>query len=361
MATSSSPKARLSTDSLQLCISAHSVDSYPARSTTDDDTPVTPPNTLTLLSGPLTEFVRYARAEQSKWLITIAHDLCDPAAMRGSLFVRRPDTTQWSLVGPSDPLIAAVYSYRLPVGVVVGLSKFSGRTNKSKTSRTGDASTMGERVKDRDAACWVTRLIDPLVNSHICPKRMGDHLAGVVYHTFSPTSPSIANLSVYDERFDIALSSSLDEYFDTYRMGFRQVGLNQFQCHTFMDEKPGYVYTLFGQAAVPTMLPLLDGADISPPQPLADKNPPPGLFRWHYLQCVLHKFKHSDYDALPDIRYPELPFRACGDSDDEGTDSEADWPSAALDRGRAWQAILEEDAERQSASMVASWVQSVSS
>ncbi|KAJ7936647.1 hypothetical protein B0H13DRAFT_2303706 [Mycena leptocephala] len=67
----------------------------------------------------------------------------------------------------------------------------------------------------------------------------------------------------------------------------------------------------------------------------ARHQPPPGLIRWHYLQCVLKKFGHADYKTLPNIKYSELPLRMEGDSDDDGTDSEAEWPSAALDRGRA--------------------------
>jgi len=43
-----------------------------------------------------------------------------------------------------------------------------------------------------------------------------------------------------------------------------------------------------------------------------------------------------------------------GDSDDEGTDSEHEWPSAALDRGRAMQMAIEHREARQR--FVAEWV-----
>jgi hypothetical protein len=36
-----------------------------------------------------------------------------------------------------------------------------------------------------------------------------------------------------------------------------------------------------------------------------------------------------------------------GDSDDEGTDSEFEWPSAAVDRGRAIRAAIEDHEERE--------------
>ncbi|KAJ7875310.1 hypothetical protein B0H14DRAFT_2343285, partial [Mycena olivaceomarginata] len=319
--------------------------------------PPTTANTLTLLSGPLAEFVKYSRAEQSNWLIDMAHDICDPAAMRGSLFVCKLDTMQWSPVTPTDPLTASVYTYRLPAGVVVGLSKISGRKNKSRTSATGDASTMAGRVQRRDGVCWATGVRSPLINSHICPKRMGDHLARVIYRTFSPASPPILNLSIYDERFGLTLSRILDAYFHVYELGLRAVGVNQYQCHVFMDDTPGWVHTVSGQTRAPTTIPTIHGLNASPPQPQHTSNPPPGLLRWHYLQCVLDKFGHADYKALPNIHYSELPFRVYGDSDDEGTDSEGDWPSAALDRARALKATLEDETQRHSA--VADWVESV--
>ncbi|KAF8192672.1 hypothetical protein K438DRAFT_1919258 [Mycena galopus ATCC 62051] len=307
---------------------------------TPQPAPPTNANTITLLSGPLTEFTKYSRNEQSNWLMDIAHDICDLAAMRGSLFVWKLDTMQWFPVTPTDPLIASVYTYRLPAGVVVGLSKISGRNNKSRTSATGDASTMAGRVKRRDGVCWATG-VRRLMNSHVCPKRMGDHLARIIYII----------------SFGLTFSKTLNAYFDVYKLGLRAVGVNQYQCHVFMDDTPGWVFTISGEMRAPTMLPALHGLNASPPQPHHTNNPPPGLLRWHYLQCVLDKFGHADYKTLPNIRYSELPFRAYGDSDDEGTDSEADWPSAIFDRARALKATLEDDAQQNRD--VASWVESV--
>ena len=93
-------------------------------------------------------------------------------------------------------------------------------------------------------------------------------------------------------------------------------------------------------------MPSLHGYRISPPQPQDPRNPPPGLIRWHYLQCVIRKFAHSDYKNLQNIHYCELSLPMEGDSDDVGTDSEFEWPSAALDRGRAsgWQSRITKSA-----------------
>jgi len=95
----------------------------------------------------------------------------------------------------------------------------------------------------------------------------------------------------------------------------------------------------------------------SPPQPQLATNPPPGLIRWHYLQCVLKKFGHTDYKNLQNINFWELPLRMEGDSDegsDYGTDSDTEWPSAALDRGRAVQASIENNEIRHK--FIADWI-----
>jgi hypothetical protein len=107
----------------------------------------------------------------------------------------------------------------------------------------------------------------------------------------------------------------------------------------------------------PAYMTLLHGFRISPPEPQHARNPPPGLFRWQYLQCVIRKFAHSDYRNLPNICYHELPLPMEGDSDDEGTDSEFEWPSAALDRGRAMHAAIEDHEERHR--FVEEWISTV--
>jgi hypothetical protein len=75
------------------------------------------------------------------------------------------------------------------------------------------------------------------------------------------------------------------------------------------------------------------------------------------LQCVIRKFGHDDYKNLQNIHYCELALRMEGDSDDEGTDSECEWPSAILDRGRAMQMDIAEDEEHQR--LTAEWAATV--
>ncbi|KAF9047996.1 hypothetical protein BDZ89DRAFT_1126960 [Hymenopellis radicata] len=209
---------------LELRVNSPSVRLYPVPAEHISDQPLataamTPGNvspageSICLLSGPLGDFLRYSRQEASKWLIDLAHDICDPVHLRGSLLVWKEQQKQWCPVANTDPLTASRYRYDLPAGVTVGLSKISHRERKSATEVTGNATTMANRVKARDGECWVTAVSDPLVNSHICPKRMGDHFARMIYETFTSLAPA-PNLSIFHEIFGIPLTNSLDAWFD---------------------------------------------------------------------------------------------------------------------------------------------------
>ncbi|KAH9964831.1 hypothetical protein BC827DRAFT_891094 [Russula dissimulans] len=100
---------------------------------------------------------------------------------------------------------------------------------------------MANLVNDRDA---------PLVNGLVCPKRMGDHLARVVFDTFvaAPHSPT---LSIYDEMFGISLVSILNTWFDNYELGLRFVSTNQYECYSFVSLPPNQICTIIGTHPLP--------------------------------------------------------------------------------------------------------------
>ncbi|KAF8998746.1 hypothetical protein BDZ89DRAFT_1251621 [Hymenopellis radicata] len=253
----------------------------------------------------------------------------------------------------STPLTALRYRYDLPAGVTVGLSKISHRERKSVTDATGNGTTMAKCVKGRDGRCWVSAARGPLVNGHICPKRMGDYFGGMIYHTFTSLPPA-PNFSIYHEIFGVTLSTTCDAWFDKYEMGFRFVSPNNYVSHIFAPDLLDEEYTVAGIYNTPTSYPLTHGFPARPPRPNAIHVPPAGLFRWHYLQCVLKKFANDDYRNLPNIHFSELPLRMEGDSDDDGTDSELEWPSKGFDLGRDVGNSLEEREEHHLAT--ARWV-----
>jgi len=220
-------------DHLELRIFTRSVGSYPPVNIVESDAHAasamtTHPPTISssssdfihLLSGHIDNFLLFSRQEHSKWLIDIAHYICDPLAQRGELSIWSGQ--EWKTVAQTDPLTASTYLYAVPEGVVVSLSKISARDGKSKTSRSGDAHAVANLVNDRDGQCWVTGALAPLANGHLCPKRMGDHLARVIFDTFvsAPRSPT---LSINDEIFGISLLVSLDTWFHNYEVGLRFV------------------------------------------------------------------------------------------------------------------------------------------
>jgi hypothetical protein len=146
--------------------------------------------------------------------------MCDPALKRGSLQVWDAAGEMWRKVNLTDPLTGWTYLY--DIQDIISLTKISKRAGKSKTSASGNASTMVNSVMQRDRRqCWVTRTTNPITNSHVCPKRMGDHLLGIVYNAFVSTPPP--TLSIYDEICGITLSMALDTWFEAYELGLRLV------------------------------------------------------------------------------------------------------------------------------------------
>ena len=188
--------------------------------TTGPPNPTSPYDFICLLSGPLDDFLLYSGREQSQWLIDIAHDMCDPALKRGSLQVWDVAGDMWRSVNPADPLTGWTYLY--DIQDIISLTKISKRAGESKTSASGNASTMTNSVMQRDRQrCWVTSTVNLITNSHVCPKRMGDHLLRVVYNAFVSTPPPA--LSIYDEICGITLSLILDTWFVAYELGLRLV------------------------------------------------------------------------------------------------------------------------------------------
>ncbi|KAJ7040253.1 hypothetical protein C8F04DRAFT_1312403 [Mycena alexandri] len=285
-----------------------------------------------LIAGEISEIRLYSRLEETKWLLDIAHDLCDPLAMRGTLVQWDSNARIWRSTLPTDVLVAAIYCYVLPAGTVVGITKISERSGKSKTSGMGPtAGTMRTRVITRDKQCWPYRA-----------KMNG------------------ATASVFDTIFGIASSAAIASSFDTYGHGFRMTTAGHYEVHTFLPalDDPTLRYTALGIYHMNTPFALLHGHPASPPHPQAPDLPPPGLFRWHYIQCVTGKFGHTDYKNLEHIVYSvasDIVFE--GESEEGSTDSEADWPTAAWDRGRAHRDDMVHEEEVHDS--VAKWIASV--
>ncbi|KAJ7603671.1 hypothetical protein FB45DRAFT_770694 [Roridomyces roridus] len=328
-------------------------------------------NSICLLRGSLPDFTWFSRAEGSHWLLDMGHDICDPQFKRGSLLVFDPTQGQWNPVAAADPLVDSIYFYVLPANVIVGLSKISERNNRSQTGKTGNGTTMRAQVLARDVCCWISHSREPVRNSHICPKRMGDHMARIVYNTFTSTAPP-PGLSIYSPCFGICLNTTVDPWFDNYLLGFRYVSPNMYECHDFHQDAATVAYTATGVYDLADLQRQANAGNIvhgSPAAPFKTNNPgdnipPAGLFRWHYLQCVIKRLAHTDYTTLANIQLHELPYRVEGDDDsdgdcsgDEGPSNGAFWPTAALDYGREEAALQQSDVETRG--LIKEWIKTV--
>ncbi|EJD46134.1 hypothetical protein AURDEDRAFT_63515 [Auricularia subglabra TFB-10046 SS5] len=317
-----------------------------------------------LLSGEIACLQTYAGLEHSAWLLDIAHDICDPCHKRGALFVFV--SGPWRPVLPSDPLVATTYTYFLASGIALSLTNISERRGKSMTSEAGDEAGLQMRLavarRDEDT-CWITGGRHPrgVTNCHILPKRMGDSLARRILAQFCSDTPAAGLRSIYDAIFGVSLMRNHSRQFEEYNLGFRHVSGETYAVHLFSEADS---WTITGMPAPGAPAPLLHGRRANAPNPGHTDNPPAGLFRWHYLQCVLKLFGHADYTGRAGVMYDELPIPKDPDYGDAGsdapcasTDDEADWPSAAWDRGRLAYDMQQEEQRRQQS--ISDWVSAV--
>ena len=82
-------------------------------------------------------------------------------------------------------------------------------------------------------------------------------------------------------------------------------------------------------------------------------DPPPGVFDWHYVQCVLQQFATEEYRSMDNIAYFALPFRTRDDDDDGGPEfddpqniQDPPYPSYPIDLARIRRGQQSEEEER---------------
>ncbi|KAF9048267.1 hypothetical protein BDZ89DRAFT_757304 [Hymenopellis radicata] len=348
------PQATSSSGELILIVAAQSVQEYADPPSTiahvqNALTTTPPPDPIPLLCGLVAACPIFSRRADTLAARHGARHMrpCQPS---GTLWVQNMSSGHWTRAAATDQLLPAIYEYRVPPGPLLRLSKFSVRHNKSQTSATGLPDNMRRAVAARDQHCWISGAphdTELTTNSHVCPKRMGDAMASHIYNEFCGVT---ANLSIYNPIFGLLLISTLDRIFDVYKLGLRRVGQNPdvYEAHLFKNSHIDHLTPGGGYSAVAGAGPLLHGHQVHPPQPqTTDPVPPPGLFRWHYMQCVLRRFGTDDYKGLPNIKHHELPFRSADDEDDQFEDDGSfDWPSAVFDRGRMEARVEAEQAEQ---------------
>lgn len=78
--------------------------------------------------------------------------------------------------------------------------------------------------------------------------------------------------------------------------------------------------------------------------------PPPGVFDWHYLQCVTRKFGTNQYKQIPNIAFFVYTFKTADDDSDseefeDDVNDEPPCPSYRFDRmmGQIYQKHQEQE------------------
>jgi len=362
---------------------------------------------LGLLHGSLTEFEHFAREHGCLWLRRVAKGIC--SNREGTLRVRDPgaatDDGRFHMVADSDALIAADYLYVVGEvngdgdsdrdededggngdeakdedggGTYVALTKICRRYSVTSVSSTGSTSTMGNKVRIRDGqACWVSGMLAPLVNSHIIPVRVGDATARHILATFDVPEEVWRDITIFDPRFRCTLFAGLDPAFSMFEFGFygmevrvqsaesafysTHVLQSPYVCHDFGKHTAGRVMTTHGLS--PEDKPGTQVLHLSPAGP-ADANaeglPPPAVFQWHYLQCVIRRFGHPNYVNRQRINLPLAEPRN-RKAKLWTTPTATSWPTAVFDlqsfaRHEAREKILKADENAKRTKRISQWL-----
>jgi len=288
-----------------------------------------PTGHLYLIRGSFGDISRFSDSTVD-WVIKIAHLLCDPLGS-GHVFTHTTGTAAewyhlnrtatWQEVLPGAQLQPGIYEF-VPTRPII-LSKICLRHGCCSVADPGfesNAKDFRESCVARDAGCVVNRCLMPITASHLIPKRIGsagiqDIMARFVLG-FADAAAQADHTHRFDPRIGITLSNSLDAWVDQFNVGFYHIMNNTYSCHTFHPDYPNL--PAHGTPTIISISPQLHGYIITLSihgiynTPL----PPPGVFNWHYLQCVIKRFGTPEFMNLPNINYFIQPFKTASDNED---------------------------------------------
>ncbi|KIM44258.1 hypothetical protein M413DRAFT_443277 [Hebeloma cylindrosporum] len=319
-------------------------------STVATNTSITPeaPGHLYLIEGTYEDIQRFAGTTVD-WIIRVAHLLCDPLG-EGQVYTHTTGTSSdwysldrtsnWRQVVQGDPLLPGIYEFESLAGPIL-LSKICQREMHSMTSlgQKDISATFGQHINLREgAACAVTEMTASLIASRLIPKRMGSDGAKDVAAKFSGPEAAL-DIHTFDPRIGILLFSPLYPLVDHYKLGFYHVQDNNYILHNF--DNPDMTIIGLPRVGILENIPLPDlhlhPLTLIARNPVAPM-PPPGIFNWHYMQCVIELFGTPQYKKFPNIKYFIHPFNTAADiADDEymyedDDETEPPYPSYRFDR-----------------------------
>ncbi|KAF9514493.1 hypothetical protein BS47DRAFT_1381987 [Hydnum rufescens UP504] len=156
---------------------------------------------------------------------------------------------------------------------------------------------------------WVIKvahfICDPRA-SHLIPKRIGLYGAQAITDRFS--GAGAIGIHIFDPRIGILLFSPLDYLDNTYTLHnyhARNPNLSLLGSHRTVGPainalEPLHLHSVmlsvhYGEVSVPS----------------------PGVFNWHYLQCIIRAFGTAECENFTGVRFFIYPFKTTDDESDE--------------------------------------------
>ncbi|KAH8994087.1 hypothetical protein EDB92DRAFT_1795832 [Lactarius akahatsu] len=310
---------------------------------------------LYLIGGTPDEIARFAGSTVD-WVIKMAHLLCDPLG-NGRIYTHPTGTpqdwwntdrdTSWEEVSHGDPLHPKIYEFA-PVNSVITLSRICPRQTRSVTTQgtRSHAARFRNQLLQRDGGCVVTGTQSNTVitASHLIPRRVGDEGAQEIVGQFVGTAEA-TRINSYHPSIGIMLLSSVGRLVDVFQAGFYHNDNNTYTVHNFSEYPEASVMGSDSNTAF--QIPLLHGFSVTlSVHTGAHPLPPPGVFNWHYLQCVVNRF--GMYSGFPDICFFIYRFRTSSDSSDVGDfDADPPYPSYPIESALAHQMESHQAMERE--------------
>lgn len=260
------------------------------------------PHHLYLIQGTLEDIVRYS-GPTVDWVIRVAHLLCNPLG-NGRIYTHPGDTpdlwwdvdrdTSWTEISRGGLLYPRIYEFEPTPPHPIILSKICLRQTQSVTTEgsgpQSNPSTFRQHLNQRDGdMCAVTGDILSLRASHLIPKRLGTEGAEDIVNRFVGAAEVRGihpRIHKYHASIGILLFSGLDSLVDVFQAGFYHDANNTYTLHNFSNVPTASVH---GTSSATGDSPLHGYSATLQVRAGEHHLPPPGVFNWHYLQCVIKK------------------------------------------------------------------------
>ncbi|KAH9996768.1 hypothetical protein BJV77DRAFT_1085320 [Russula vinacea] len=247
-----------------------------------------------LIEGTFSDIAQFA-GTTVEWIIRVAHLLCDPLGnvhvfthTTGSLsdWYSSDRTPSWQEVSHGDQLLPGIYKIETTRPIVISQICEQDKILVTTTESAFNATTFHDHLIKHDTICAVSGSEAPLKASHLIPRCIGSDRARDIVEQFANVTEA-TGIHDYDPRIGIMLFKGVGYWVGHFQVGFYHIA-DTYTIHNFNTNYPRLM--LLGSPPVPTSpeLPELHGYQVTLSVHAGNHClPPPGVFNWHYLQCII--------------------------------------------------------------------------